>query len=330
MKDYREFNGVMFIGDPHVSSRRPGDRLDKNFGETVVAKIKFCIDHCNEHGLLPVFLGDMYDTPVEPTESLKTKLARVLSSSNAVPLANVGNHDIAHSVLTDDDSLALLAATGIIKLNTYAGPLESIKVGGKLWGIGATPYGQEILEDARPLFPEADMIIWLTHHDLAFENPYPGSRPLPEIKGAKLVVNGHMHLRKTIKKVGESVVFNPGNITRQYPDAIEHDPAVYILTKEGKIDKLEIPHERVIFNLKNFVRTISPGEAKSAEQQALERAQDGSEFVKMLDAESVLETEKTDDGTIVLREIRMKFERDDTPKDVRDYIEEMHRRAVAA
>jgi hypothetical protein len=330
MTEYREFNGVMFIGDPHVSSRRPGDRKDKNFGETVVGKIKFCIDHCNEHGLLPVFLGDMYDTSYEPSESLKTKLARVLKSSKEVPLSNVGNHDIQHAVLTDDDSLAYLAATGVIRLNAYAGALETIKVGGKLWGIGATPYGQEITGDARPFFPEADMIIWLTHHDLAFENPYPGSMPLPEVKGAKLVVNGHMHLRKKTKKVGECIVFNPGNITRQFPDAIEHDPAVYILTKEGKLDKLEIPHERAIFNLKNFVRAISPGEAKSAAQQELETAEENSEFVRMLDAESVLEAEKSDDGTIVLREIRMKFERDETPKDVRNYIEEMHRRAVAA
>lgn len=329
MSEYREFNGVMFIGDPHVSSRKPGRRKDKNFGDTVVGKIQFLIEHCNENGLLPVFLGDMYDSAYEPDERLKTKLLRTLKSSHQTPLANVGNHDIANAVLADGDSLVYLAEAGAVKLNAYAGALETIKVGDKLWGIGATPYGQEITADARPFFGKVDMIVWLTHHDLAFEDPYPGSMPLPEVKGAKLVVNGHMHLRKKTKKVGESIVFNPGNITRQFIDAIEHDPAAFVLTREGRLEKVEIPHERAIFDLTGqLIHAISPGEVKSAAQKEAETVQE-SEFVSMLNTDAALEMGKSQDGSIILEEIRMKFEREDTPEDVRDYIEEMHRRAVA-
>lgn len=333
MSDHIECNGVMFIGDPHVSSRKPGRRKDENFGDTIIGKIRYLLDYCNERRILPIFLGDMYDTPYEPDEALKTRLLRTLKTSWTTPLANVGNHDIKSAILTDGDSLVYLAEAGALKLNVYAGALATLKVGDKTWGIGATPYGQDFPLDARHYFGPTDMIVWLTHHDLAFEDAYPGSVAPPEIKGCKLIVNGHMHLRKKTKKVGETVVFNPGNITRQYIDAIEHDPAAYVLTAEGKLEKVPIPHEKAIFDLTGqLIHSISPGEAKAAKE--LEQEQDGdlsdSAFVTMLTADSAMEMGQSDDGSIVKEEIIEKFERENSPEDVRDYVLELLNRALAA
>lgn len=241
----------------------------------------------------------------------------------------MGNHDIANAVLSDGDSLAYLAESGAIKVNAYAGALATVSVDGRVFGIGATPYGQDFPLDARPFFGKVDMIVWLTHHDLAFEDAYPGSMPLPEIKGCKLVVNGHMHLRKKTKKVGETFVFNPGNITRQFMDAIEHDPAAFVLTKAGKLDKVPIPHERAIFDLTGqLIHAISPGEAKSAAEKEEAAALGESEFVAMLTADSSLDMGKSDDGSIILEEIRDKFEREGSPEDVRDYILSIHSKAL--
>lgn len=316
-----ECNGIMFIGDPHVSSRKPGRRKDENFGATIIEKIRFLIEYCNERKLVPAFLGDMFDTPYEPDEALKTKLLRTLRKSWTTPLANVGNHDIKNAVLTDGDSLSYLAEAGAIRLNAYAGALATLKVGEKTWGIGATPYGQDFPEDARHFFPPMDMIVWLTHHDLAFEDAYPGSQPLPSIKGCKLVVNGHMHLRKKTKKVGETVVFNPGNITRQFMDAIEHDPAAFVLTSEGKLEKVAIPHERAIFDLTGqLIHAISPGEAKAAKQKEDAAEVADSAFITMLTADSAMEMGQSDDGSIIREEVMHKFDRENSPEDVREYI----------
>jgi len=318
-----ECNGVMFIGDPHVSSRKPGRRKDENFGATVIGKIRFLLDYCNERKLVPAFLGDMFDTPYEPDEALKTKLLRTLKTSWTTPLANVGNHDIKSAVLTDGDSLSYLVEAGALRLNAYAGALAILKVGEKTWGIGATPYGQDFPEDARHFFAPMDMIVWLTHHDLAFEDAYPGSQPLPSIKGCKLVVNGHMHLRKKTKKVGETVVFNPGNITRQFMDAIEHDPAAFVLTAEGKLEKVMIAHERAIFDLTGqLIHAISPGEVKAAKLKEDETAESAAEsaFITMLTADSAMEMGQSDDGSIIREEVMHKLERERSPDDVRDYI----------
>ena len=330
MTDLIECNGLMFIGDPHVSSRKPGRRKDDDFGAAILGKIRFLIDICNERRLVPTFLGDMFDTPYEPDEALKTKLVRILRSSWTVPLANVGNHDIRNAVLTDGDSLQYLFEAGALRLTAHAGALAKLKVGEKTWGVGVTPYGQAFPADARNFFQKVDMIVWLTHHDLAFEDAYPGSQPPPEIKGCKLVVNGHMHLRKKTRKVGDTVVFNPGNITRQYIDAIEHDPAAYVLAADGRLEKIAIPHEKAIFDLTGqLIHAVSPGEAKTSKAPVEVACLQDSEFVTMLGADSSLELGRTDDGSIIREELEAKFERDNSPEDVRDYILEMHRRALA-
>lgn len=325
MHDVREADGLLFIGDPHISSRKPGRRTDADFGATVLGKVEFLIDVCNERRLIPVFLGDMFDTPVEEDERLKTRLARILRRSWTLPLSNVGNHDIRNALLTDEDSLAMLAETGIIKVCVHSGAFETVRIGGKTVGIGATPYGQDIPMDARPYFGNVDSIIWLTHHDIAFENPYPGAMAAQAIAGCKLVVNGHMHLRKNYLRVGGTVWFNPGNITRQAIDAIEHVPAAHALLATGNLERIEVPHERAVFDLTGkLIRAVSPGEVPPPADEAGESA-----FVSLLQADSSLEMKKSDDGSILLEEIMDKFARDGTPDEVRAIILDLHAQAVA-
>jgi len=324
MPDLRHVNGLLFIGDPHLSSKKPGRRKDTDFPKTVLGKVQYVIDYANQNRLLPVFLGDMFDSAVEEDERLKVWLLRLLRSCWTVPLANVGNHDISNAVLSDGDSLAYLAESGALKVCVHSGAFETVMIGDKTVGIGATPYGQSFPVDARPHFAPVDQIIWLTHHDIAFENAYPGAMAPQAIAGCKLVVNGHMHLRKKVIKVGGTVWFNPGNITRQAIDAIEHDPAAFALTESGNLTKVPIPHEKAVFDLTGkLVAAISPGEVPKADRSAAE-----SVFVDLLKADSSMEMERSDDGSILLEEIQAKFEAEKTPQDVRDIVLDLHLKAV--
>ena len=325
MDEMREAEGILFIGDPHLSSRKPGRRKDENFGATVLRKLEFLIDTCNERRFIPCFLGDMFDTAVEADEQLKTKLARILRRSWTLPVSNVGNHDIRNTLLTDGDTLAVLAETGVIKVCVHSGAFETVRIGGKTVGIGATPYGQSIPMDARPYFGSVDSIIWLTHHDVAFENPYPGSMAAQAVTGCKLVVNGHMHLYKKPLMVGGTVWFNPGNITRQAIDAIEHVPAAYALTAKGNLEKILVPHEQAVFDLTGkLITAISPGEAPAKSDDEGESA-----FVNLLKADSSMEMSRSDDGSILLEEIQDKFTRENTPVEIREIVMALHSRAVA-
>lgn len=328
----RECAGLAFIGDPHVCSLKPGyrfgRRMDKDYPETILGKLKFIIDHCNEHRYVPVFLGDMYDNSVEPDEAIKTRLLRLLKSCWTQPISNVGNHDIKNQILTDGDSLKYLEEAGALRVAVYSGALDTFRIGDKTVAVGATPYGQEIPTDARHYFPNADTVIWLTHHDLAFEGAYPGSQELHGIKGCRLAINGHMHIAKPLRTVGGTTWFNPGNIVRQAVDAIEHEPAITVLTAEGRLKPVVIPHEKAVFDLTGkLIDSISPGEIPkeaSAEQSG------DSAFVNLLQVDSSMEMGKTQDGSILMEDIVAKFKRDNTNDFVKSIVLSVHRRSLPA
>lgn len=72
-----------------------------------------------------------------------------------------------------------------------------------------------------------DEVIWITHHDLAFEGHYPFSRPLHPIDGVDMMINGHIHDTKKPVRVGLTSCYNPGNITRLSIDMDKHIPSVW-------------------------------------------------------------------------------------------------------
>jgi predicted phosphodiesterase len=305
----RVVNGLLFIGDPHVTSVKPGRRKDKDYAQTMLNKLRFLIDVCNEERYVPVFLGDMFDTAVEKSVSVIVRLQRILLSCWTLPIGNVGNHDIANKYLTDNDTLRILQVGGMIKLCETAGELDAFNIGGKIVAVGATPYGQSFPTDARQYFSKADTIIWLTHHDVAFGDTYPGAVAPQAIKGCKLVVNGHMHLSKPLVPVGSTMWFNPGNINRQKIDAIEHEPCAWAMTAEGKLKKIAIPYEKAIFDLTGqLIDSRSPGEAPVTEEGSIA----DSAFIVGLEAQTSLEMTKSDDGSIVKEEMVAKFEREKT------------------
>jgi hypothetical protein len=325
----RECDGLAFIGDPHVCSVKPGYRFgrrtDKDYTETIMGKLRFIVEHCNANRLVPVFLGDMYDNSVEPDEALKTRLLRMLKQFWTQPISNVGNHDMGNQVLVDGDSLKYLEVAGAIRVAVHSGALDTFVIGGKTIAVGATPYGQDFPTDARLFFPMADTIIWLTHHDLAFDGAYPGSQDLRQIKGCRLAINGHMHIEKPLKKVGDTSWFNPGNIVRQAVDAIEHVPAITVLTAAGRLQKVVIPHEKGVFDLTGkLIDSISPGEAPK-EGAAVDA---DSVFVNLLQANSSMEMGQTSNGSILMEDINAKFEREQTNRFVQDIILSVHARAI--
>lgn len=331
VQPHRECEGLMFIGDPHISSEKPGRRLDKDYAATILGKLKFAIDLCNEKNYVPVFLGDMYDKAVEVEKSLEVRTLRLLQTSRNLPIGNVGNHDITHKVLTDDDSLKFLQQAGAIRLCTESGVLETFLIGGKTVSVGATPYGQSFPSDARFYFPKSDTIIWLTHHDLAFDGAYPGAVEPHEIKGCRLAINGHMHLNKPMVRKGETTWFNPGNITRQAVDAIEHVPSVRVLTAAGKLERVIIPHQKGVFDLTGkLIDSISPGEVAKEGVETEGGPISESAFVSLLQASTSMEMPKSANGSILMEDIQAKFERDQTNTVVQSIVLSVLERALEA
>ncbi|ACL61950.1 hypothetical protein [Methylobacterium nodulans] len=310
--------GLLLIGDPHLASRRPGRRKDPDWPGPVLAKLDHCVAVANARDLAPVLLGDLFEHPVEPDESLKARLIRILKGFRHRPLANVGNHDIRHTRLSDGDSLAVLAVSDVLDVAPESGPVAQFALGGRRLGVGVTPYGQAIPADVRGLMPEADRVLWLTHHDLAFGAGYPGAVPPHAILGCALAVNGHVHRRHAPVTVGGTVWFNPGTITRGSVDLIAHEPAAWILGADLAPVAEPLPHQTEVFDLTG--RQVAPARPEAPVESA---------FVSLLRAETATDLARSDDGALIREAIEAKFARDDTPEPVRAAIRSLMEEAVA-
>ncbi len=315
-----EARGLLLIGDPHVGSRRPGRRTDEDWPGPVLRKLEACVRLANERGLAPVILGDLFDRAVEPDMAVKSRLIRILKGFHIRPLVNVGNHDMAHTRLSDGDSLAVLGLCDVVDVAAGSGPVGDYLLGGERMGLGATPFGQEIPTDIAGLFPQARRTLWLSHHDIAFDKGYPGAVPPHAVAGCDLVVNGHVHKAQRSIRAGGTLWANPGNIARLSIDLAGHEPAVLEYRPDGSLERHVLPHAADVFDLAGRLVPAAGGRAVVADLE--------SAFVSLLKAESGGEAARSDDGSVVREEIEARFEREGTPDTVRAIIRSLLAEAV--
>jgi Calcineurin-like phosphoesterase len=312
--------GVLVVGDPHVGSRRPGRRMDLAWPEAVLAKLERCVSLANERDLVPVILGDLFDRPVERDMALKSQLVRILQGFRHRAIVNVGNHDMANTRLSDGDSLALLGLCDIVDVPATSGPVARLDLPGRRIGLGMTPFGQTIPGTVGGSFRGVDRIVWFTHHDIAFDGTYPGAVPPFPIGGCDLVVNGHIHKTQGSILAGRTRWLNPGNITRQSVDFLEHVPRAWILGAAGELEPQALPYRPDVFDL--------TGRFVDAAGEAAVAAAVESAFVSLLQAQVPANLKRSGDGSVIRDEIEAKFAAEDTPEAVRAIVRSLLDEAV--
>lgn len=223
--------GLLFIGDPHLASRVPGFRRD-DYPRVALEKLMFCLDVARAEDLEPILLGDLFHWPRENANWL---LAELLSRLPAGLLSITGNHDCHENKLTPHDSLSLLVGAGRLRLLDGAPPWRA-RVGGHKVSVRGLAWDEPIpeLSDGEP--DPDELVIWLTHHDVAFSGPILPGRPAPfEVAGVDLVINGHIHNEELAQRRGQTLWVNPGNIARLSRDGLTraHQPAALRLEMAG-------------------------------------------------------------------------------------------------
>lgn len=304
-----EVEGLLIVGDPEVSSSRPGRRKDPDWPNAILAKVERCVAVANERRLALVLLGDVFERAYEKDEALKTRLIAILKGCWTMPMTNVGNHDTAHTRLSTGDSLAMLAVSDVLDAVATSGPVCTFLVGGKRIGLGMTPHGQEIPRDVSGLFPGADKVVWLTHHDIALHEDYPGAvRPF-EIVGCDIAVNGHVHANKVAVAVGRTRWENPGTINRSTVDLIDLVPRAWVLDTRDTLEPVDLPFEHDVIDLTGrLVDAATTTETAASVESA---------FVSLLEAETSGEMARSDDASVLREEIEAKFAAESTPPDVK-------------
>lgn len=298
-----EANGLLFVGDPHLSSRAPHRRTDR-YTETVLKKLAQACDIANERKLLLVCLGDLFDRPRDTDPGMLSALLKIFSRLVIQGVTLVGNHEKVSSALTDDTALGVLAASGAIEVARQPGVIAKIETPtGAIWLYG-TPHGEKIPAIIQPpgRGPD-DRVVLITHHDLAISGAsYPGSVEPLEIAGCDRVINGHDHTTKPWQQVGQTVYCNIGNITRVSVAQLDHKPSVFALTGgDADLERIELTHTPQVFDLTGYNANAASG--KDLAQHLSAPAAEPSRFVQMLKDERSTSIKASDDGAEIRAEI---------------------------
>jgi DNA repair exonuclease SbcCD nuclease subunit len=301
-REIEDYQGILFVGDPHVASFAPGYRRDE-YVRTVLEKLAFAMDFAKQNNLLPVILGDLFHVPRNNPNFLLVELIQLFRP--IVPWVLLGNHDKHEARFTPDVSIAVLEAAGAIRLIKKEGPVDVVSICGRRILIGASP-------DWTPLPTMVDhcgyeMVMWITHHNLLFDaeiddTPSPQSKgkgfDLREIPGVDVVINGHLHKPRQPVRKGNTLWLNPGSLVRIIRSASVRDvkPLVTVFSYnsgEPSFEAVTVPHrpfDEVFYPLtdvEGFNEEVANGESRfirGLENLALRRTAEGiglMEFLKM-------------------------------------------------
>lgn len=202
-------SGLMLIPDAHFAATPPGQRLE-GYMQQVLAKVAACLEHAAVNDLVPVFLGDLFHWPRENPNALLVALIELFLPWR--PFVLVGNHDKYQARYTQDVSLAVLEAAGVVRVLGEPGPAFALITPRGRVLVGASPDGAHIPQS----FDRGDeeWVVWLTHHNVNFPD-YPDKQVrVREAPGVDWIINGHIHRPQPMQVMGSTRWCNPGNITR--------------------------------------------------------------------------------------------------------------------
>ena len=286
--------GFLFIGDPHISSRRVGRRQD-DYLSSVLEKLTACAQICELYELTPVILGDLFHRNDDNSLSMLNRLIGVMRLFPVTPIVLEGNHDKERSILSDNDALMLLHQTGVVRVAISSGLFDTFLIDDVPVNLLMAPYGTE-LPNSAPHGVEGFNVL-ITHHDMAFGSSYPGSQPLKAIRGVPMVVNGHMHDTKDMEIEGETHWHNPGNIEPLSVDLADHVPCAWQWSPAlgpGKLEPHRLPHGTNLFDLTG-IKIEAAEDAEASVVKVLEN----SEFAELLSSDNSMDASRTDDASVL-------------------------------
>lgn len=266
--------GLFLIGDPHIASTPPGQRLG-DFAGDVLDKLDACFKQAAKLDMIPLILGDLFHWPRDNGNSLLVDMIEVFRPYK--PFVLVGNHDKYQARFTSDVSMAVLEAAGVIRLISERGPAFELETSQGLVLVGASPDGFRIPKDFDREDGKYLKVVWVTHHNISFPDCKKLQHTIKEKPGIDWIINGHIHGHRDSITQGMTTWANPGNISRLVFSQFGLDRKLKagLWTPDCEdLEDWEIPHRDFyeVFPNQDFPLEIIDGEAAESKfLQGLER-----------------------------------------------------------
>ncbi len=226
---------AILTGDWHLREDQPICRLD-DFFAAQMTKLRFLKNLQEEMGCPVIVAGDVFHHWKASPKLLTYTMRNIPRDVYAV----WGNHDLPqHSLdLREKSGLETLSVSGHITI-----------LPGLHWGQVPTEDFQEEWDSYSRRF--GGLVAW---HIMTYKQqlPYPGCSSDSALKLLKkypqfdLIVTGDNHQSFTQEYRGRWLV-NPGSLSRQTADQIDHEPCVYLWYRSSrKLEKVPIPIEKEV------------------------------------------------------------------------------------
>lgn len=282
--------GLLFVADPHFAATPPGQR-NEDYPLHVFEKVRAALDYAAERDLQAVFLGDVFHWPRDNPNSLLVALIDFFAEHNRSrrkPWALVGNHDKYQARYTQDVSLAVLEAAGVLQVMDTQGLQFELQAPGQRLLLGASPEFCDLPEGREKEGDE--VVLWVTHHNIGFPDFQEKPLRIREIPGVDWIVNGHIHRPQPTQTRGGTRWVNPGGLMRMQFTRynMERKPQVAVWTPQcqqrGDLEFWQVP-------VRPFQEVFPDQELP---QEALGQAERESLFVRGLER---LALRRTQEGT---------------------------------
>jgi len=208
-------DGILFIADPHLADIPPGQRME-GYLDQIMSKLDACLEHAREQNLAVVILGDLFHWPRDNSNKMLVDLISLFGDYTGEDMiwSLVGNHDKYQSRFTDDVSMAVLEAAGVLNVMKDDGPQFILETESGEVLIGGSPDGTPLPKGYDGEAGAFETVIWVTHHNIQFPEFLDRAYSIKELPGIDWLVNGHIHRPQPTIKKGQTTWANPGNITR--------------------------------------------------------------------------------------------------------------------
>lgn len=245
---------LLITGDWHITDRKPANRTDENYFETIMDKIKFILSFYDDDGIGEVAIlqsGDFFDSS-RASDFIKGQLINELrgrfNDEFGCHLYTIfGQHDLRyHSSVKNNTPLGVLKSAGVVNVihNQYP-EITYSEYGEKIPHIYGANWGEEI---PKPRRLENDFNILLTHRMIIDgeklwegQTGFDTAEDLLDNHDFDLIVSGDNHKAFVVEKDGKTLI-NAGSLMRNRIDQKDHKPRIYIYdTTSRTYEKHYIP-----------------------------------------------------------------------------------------
>ncbi|QJB56113.1 metallophosphoesterase [Pseudodesulfovibrio sp. zrk46] len=275
--DVIQGKGLFLVADPHLADVPPGQRLD-GYLDQIMTKLEACLDRAADLGMPVVILGDLFHWPRDNSNKMLVDLIRVFGARTGQDRvwAVVGNHDKYQSRFTEDVTIAVLEAAGVLRLMKEDGPQFVLDTGDEQVLVCASPDGTPLPKGYEHEDDDPETVVWLSHHNIQFPEFIDRAYSIKELPGIDWLINGHIHRPQPTITKGQTTWANPGNITRITFSrrSQEREPAAAIWTPGCEdLEKWVVPFEPFyeVFPNQEFPPEMEQEEDESDYVKGLER-----------------------------------------------------------